>query len=237
MSIWVCGDTHGEMGIRRISNQCWKEGRKLTRADYLIILGDFGLIFHNLPTEPEKYWLKWLESRPYTVLFVDGNHDNHPKLQALPKIEMFGGMVGQINSNVFHLRRGEVYTIDNRKVFTFGGASSMDKANRIEGIDWWREEVCNWAECEYALTNLEKHNNHVDLILTHTIPATLANIYLHSIGLGDAEPCPVSTFLDTVATTVTFSQWYAGHWHTHWDFGKYSILYEKIRKVPIDFTV
>jgi hypothetical protein len=50
MSIYVTGDTHGGMSINRVSYKNWPEGRDLTSEDYLIIAGDFGLIFHTEPS-------------------------------------------------------------------------------------------------------------------------------------------------------------------------------------------
>lgn len=32
----------------------------------------------------EKYWLDWLGDRPWTTLFVDGNHECFPHLAELP---------------------------------------------------------------------------------------------------------------------------------------------------------
>ena len=69
---FITGDTHGD--FRRFSSQYFLEGKNLNRNDYVIICGDFGGIWntdeHNLS---EKYWLDWLNAKPWTTLFVDGN--------------------------------------------------------------------------------------------------------------------------------------------------------------------
>ena len=62
----------------------------------------------------------------FTTLFVDGNHENFDRLYSYPIIEWHGGKVHKINSSIFHLMRGEIYEIDNKKIFAFGGASCHD---------------------------------------------------------------------------------------------------------------
>lgn len=37
----------------------------------LIIAGDFGLMFSPYKDETERYWLDWLDGRPWTTLFKE----------------------------------------------------------------------------------------------------------------------------------------------------------------------
>lgn len=57
-----------------INNRNFKKGKNLTKNDYLRITGDFGFVWDGSKTD--EYWLNWLNKKPYTVLFVDGNHEN-----------------------------------------------------------------------------------------------------------------------------------------------------------------
>lgn len=41
---------------------------------------------------------------------------------------------------IYHLMRGQVYNICNKSIFTFGGASSIDRNLRVDGVSWWKEE-------------------------------------------------------------------------------------------------
>ena len=82
MSIWISGDIHGSIDIKKLSYRRWPEGRMLTRDDQLIICGDFGMPWRG--SNEEKYWLDWLGDRPWTTLFVDGNHECFPHLAELP---------------------------------------------------------------------------------------------------------------------------------------------------------
>lgn len=47
----------------------------MTKQDYVIICGDFGGVWDG--SKREKYWLDWLEDKPFTTLFVSGNHENY----------------------------------------------------------------------------------------------------------------------------------------------------------------
>jgi len=89
--IFVTGDTHGNMSMSKFNMANFPLQKELTKDDYMIITGDFGLIF-SLDKE-EEYWLKWLDKKSYTTLFVDGNHEHHDKLDSLPVSIWNGGKV------------------------------------------------------------------------------------------------------------------------------------------------
>ena len=80
-------------------------------------------------------------SLPFTTLFVDGNHENYDRLGAYPVSEWNGGKVQIIHSDIIHLMRGQVFRIDGKTFFTFGGAESHDKENRKYGESIWYEEI------------------------------------------------------------------------------------------------
>lgn len=141
MTVYVTGDVHGraEYGSSRFAFKNWPLGRTLTRDDAVIVAGDFGFVWDG--SNAEKYWLDWLESKPWTTCFVDGNHENHQMLGELPVRERNGGLVHEARPHVLHLMRGEVYDIDGLTVLTMGGAASNDRQYRKEGRSWWPEEM------------------------------------------------------------------------------------------------
>ena len=83
------------------------------------------ILLYEESGEEEKI-LKELDELPFTVLFVSGNHENYDLLEAFPITEWHGGKVQLIFDSVIHLMRGQVYEIQSKKFFTFGGASSHD---------------------------------------------------------------------------------------------------------------
>lgn len=125
--IYVTGDTHGD--FRRFSTDIFPEQKEMTKDDFVIICGDFGGIWcqedNKKAMKNENYWLDWLDEKPFTTLFVCGNHENFDRLSAFPIENRYGGNVHVIRPSILHLMRGETFCIDGNTVFAFGGASSM----------------------------------------------------------------------------------------------------------------
>lgn len=217
--ILVTGDTHGS--FNNLIDHCDKY---LSKDDYIIICGDFGIMFSN--TEACKKQFTSILNKPYTICFVDGNHENFDYLNSFPVDTWKGGKVHEIAPNIYHLMRGQIFNIDNKTLFTFGGANSIDKEYRIPKISWWKEEMPTVEEMQEAIENLAKCNNKVDYILTHALPtsqlplcASILGFNMHGDGLTD--------FLDKIDSKVRFKKWYCGHYHTDSKLDrKHEVLYE-----------
>ena len=205
--IYITGDTHGEVGrfaeLAAAGELTWGEG------DYLIICGDFGYLFNN--SVPEYMFLNELSQKPYTICFVDGNHENFPAIYKYPCETWNGGRVHRIRDNIFHLMRGQVFTIDGKKIFTMGGAYSIDRYMRFEGRSWWQEELPSNAEYREAAIALAEHDHKVDYIITHTAPREIIRMLGKFPDVHDAE---LTGFLEWIAHEVEFKHWFFGHWHT-----------------------
>jgi len=221
--IYLTGDTHGSSA--RFTNP---EYRSLTEKDYVIVCGDFGMIFSpEVPDAQETKEFEVLDTLPFQVLFVDGNHENFTRLNSYP-VEMWnGGKSHRISNNVRHLMRGQIFTIESRKIFTFGGAESTDKHLRIPNISWWEEEMPSMAEYEEGLDNLEKHGHAVDYILTHDLPAHLvikfSRYYRANL---------LHKYLEEVDSSCSFAHWYCGHHHVDMDLtDRHTILFNAL--VPL----
>ena len=208
--IYVTGDTHG------FYNEFVNIDRVLKKGDMCIICGDCGLLFKD--DFNEHLFLDDLEKKPYTILFVDGNHENFPAIYKYPKELWNEGSVHKIRKNIIHLCRGQVFTIEGKKFFTFGGGYSLDKASRTSGISWWEQEMPTPDEYEEGKKNLEKHNWSVDYIITHT--ANIETIKLLAVmdkyneikSLANEE-LPLNFYLEEIRNTVSYKQWYFGHFH------------------------
>ena len=202
--IHITGDTHGEQArIPLIEAQA-----PVRPGDILIVCGDFGYLFRN--DEAEHRFLDQLAARDYTICFVDGNHENFPAIYAYPVIEWHGGKAHQLRKNIFHLMRGEVYEIEGKSFFAFGGAYSIDKSMRTEGVSWWPAEQPNDQEYKNASENLKKYHYKVDHILTHTLPREMILRYgKHP----DPHDLQLTGFLEWVTYETKFEHWWYGHWH------------------------
>jgi len=226
--ILVTGDTHGDFS--RFSPDHFPETKAMTKADAVIICGDFGGIFADTPVE--AHWLDWLEDRSFTTLFVDGNHENFEKLNAFLVHIWHGGKVHYLRPHVIHLMRGQVFEIGGLTFFTMGGAASHDIQDgvldpeapdfeerywqmrrmrsrfRVKGITWWPEELPSEAEYDEAVKNLEKVNWLVDCVLTHCLPTSV----MERLST-DYIPDKLTDFLEMVMRRCRFDFWYAGHYH------------------------
>jgi hypothetical protein len=211
MSVYICGDTHFGIDHHKITSKNWTEQRKLTKEDYLIVAGDFGLLWDMEQTKQEKYLTRELQARKFTTLFVDGNHENFTRLNAIPEIDMFGGKVGVVGDGIYHLKRGYVYTICGKTFFCFGGALSTDKQWRTAGISWWADETQTKAQEEFAFDQLEKVNYKVDFVVTHAAPKSIVSTFKFI----DPERYhdPVAHFLNHLRCKIECKSWHFGHYH------------------------
>ena len=84
--------------------------------------------------------------------------------------------------------RGQVFEIDGKSIFAFGGASSHDIAGgilepddpdfkkkkkkldqgwypyRVNHVSWWKQELPSEEEMQEGIENLAAHDNKVDLL-------------------------------------------------------------------------
>lgn len=223
--LFITGDTHIPIDINKLSTKRFPEQKEMTKNDYVIICGDFGGVWDE--SNEEKYWIKWLKSKNFTTLFVDGNHENFDILNSLPTTEFCGGTVHKVDDGIYHLMRGEVYCIDEKKFFVFGGAGSHDKEHRTEGKNWWKEELPNEKEYINAERNLEKNGFRCDYIITHSAPCSVQKTVAP-----DYEENELTMFLEHVKDESEYNKWFFGHYHIDKDVdGKHIAIFDSLYKV------
>lgn len=253
--IYVTGDIHGDPS--RFSTDCFPEQKEMTKDDFVIILGDFGLVWNNEETKGEKYWLDWLNNKSFTTVFIDGNHDNHPRLNtAYEEVDFHGGRAHKLRDSVYHLMRGYVFELCEKKIFAFGGASSHDiqdgildpkdyvdkedfrrvynlwnkqnKMFRVRGISWWDEELPSEEEMQRGIHSLEQCGNEVDFVISHCCPQQIAALF--SQGL--YKPDILTNYFDSIMDNNKFTRWFFGHYHDNRQImGKFIMMYEQIVRV------
>ena len=241
--IYVTGDIHGNWRGRFMNaDQIIYEYKELTREDFVIVCGDFG-IWQD--TQSERYWLDWLQKKPFTLLFVDGNHENFDRLEGgeFETMAFHGGKAHRVRENVYHLIRGEIFELCGNKFFAFGGASSHDISDgilelkdfnndmdlvydkidelyrqgktsvRINHISWWERELPNETEMKNGWKNLENNNYEVDYIITHSPYTSILKVMDAGYGLYQADI--LIDYLQKVKEKVKYKQWFFGHMHVN----------------------
>lgn len=248
MSIYVTGDIHGNPS--RLSTDIFPEQKEMTKKDYVILLGDVGLIWnYKGESKNEKWWLDWLETKSFTTLFIDGNHDNFSRLNSYETSEFYGGKCNFIRPSVIRLKRGQVFNLQGKKFFTFGGAKSHDirdgilepgdprikkwnkdynKMFRINGVSWWKEELPSQEEMDEGIHNLSKENNRVDYILTHCPPTSILKQMDNNYGSDY-----LTDYLQKIKESVEYKKWLFGHMHINenYPWEKAACLYEQIVRI------
>ena len=209
MAIILSGDTHGLLDLDKVTDY-FDTNDELTKDDYLIILGDAGILWNGVG---DKEVQQILNNLPVTTLWLDGNHENFDMLKSYKEDMWHGGRVHFISDSIIHLERGQIFEIDGLSFFIFGGANSIDKYLRRTGVSWWPEEMPSDYEYEEGLKNLERVNWKVDYILTHTCPEFVANKLVTYIYPGEET---LQRYLNCIAEKVEFKKWFFGHWHSDW---------------------
>ena len=248
--IYITGDTHGE--YERFSNQQMRaQGPKLTEEDYVIVCGDFGLCWENNATF--RYECNFFDGKPFTVLWVQGNHENYDFIAEFPIEEWNGGKARHIvRDKVILLERGQVFTIEGKTFFTFGGASSHDiqggilersapnfklKVKRAEaaglpyrilGESWWPQELPTAEEMAEGMRNLENVKYKVDYVITHCASDRIQNMI--DPGPGQLLKEDVLTrYFQKLEEKLRYKMWYFGHYHMDARIDeKHMLLYKNI---------
>ena len=247
--IYITGDTHSDFS--RFTEENFPIQSEMTKDDYIIICGDFGGVWtFEEESIREKELLDWLDNKNFTTLFVDGNHENYTRLYNYPIEEWKGGKVHKIRDSVLHLMRGEIFDIDNKKIFAFGGARSHDIQDgilnldeeekiyeyrkrgayfRIRDFSWWDLELPTNQEMENGIENLEKINYKVDYIISHCCPTSIQAL-INSTYKRDI----LTDYLQQISEKCTFKRWYFGHYHDYKQVNsQFTLLYENI--VPLEY--
>ena len=228
--IYVTGDIHGGLDIHKLSSKELRSaGLRIKKDDYVIVCGDFGLVWDNKPEE--RYWRKWLDGKPWTTLFIDGNHENFELLNTYPVEEWHGGRIHRISEKIVHLMRGNMFSLEGASFFTFGGAASHDKEWRLPGLSWWPEELPSDEELRQANDVLAQCNNQVDYIISHCAPSLIQ---------GRLNPTykidRLTEYFEYVRETVKFKRWYFGHYHEDVNFDDgFSCLLDRVLPLESDF--
>lgn len=202
--IYITGDIHGDLS--RFKD---KRLKKLKKNDFLIVCGDFGFIWSD--SKKEKRILKKLGNKKYSILFVEGCHENYELLYHYEQQEWNGGYVRQISGKLKQLVRGNIFDIDGVKIFAFGGGQEVELDIRKEANTYWEQELPTDDELAFAINNLQKNNNTVDYIITHEPPSNLKDYLDVSSEIIQANQ--LNTAFNTISKECTYIRWFFGKCH------------------------
>lgn len=200
--IYITGDIHGDLGdieSRSIS--------KIKKGDILIVTGDFGFLWNNSKSELKS--LKKLSKKKFTILFVEGVHENFDMINEHEEIELYGNFAKKITDNIYCLKRGVVYTIEGKSVFTLGGGTVDDPIEKADSDPLNDKAMPTDEELQEAVNNLQGIGKKVDIIITHEAPASVKRLIRRDSSIND-----LNIFFDTLLHNVKYKMWYFGSLHT-----------------------
>lgn len=223
MELYITGDTHGDFSRFRPENFYEQEG--LTKEDVVLVAGDFGGVWYGDSRDDAR--LDFLESRPFTTVFVPGNHENYDALAAYPQREWQGGRtffaMGGASSH--DIQDGILEPDAPDFLWRFQWLNAQGAAFRVNHRSWWREELPSEAEYAEARASLGRAGWTVDYLLTHCAPTSIQNDLLGPLSKPDA----LTDFLEEIGQRCRFKYHFFGHYHENEIIReKYVLLYEQI---------
>jgi predicted phosphodiesterase len=185
------GDVHGKYK--------WYKNILKESPHPTVQVGDMGVGFvrYSPFSDREQY----LSNPPYDLMvehkarFIRGNHDNpsvcKKHTQWIPDGHVEGDMM------------------------FVGGAVSIDRAYRTEGIDYWSDEELSWNELEEIRKKYIEYRPRI--MVTHECPQTIAEEVCRQANRGvKLDPQHSSRTRQTFAAMWAEHQpeyWIFGHWH------------------------
>lgn len=163
ITLAVAGDWHGDSGW---ALRCLRHLHTLGVRE-IFHLGDFGI----WPGKGGRNYLRAIEDQLAAlsiVLFVTpGNHEDYQQISELPAVDLGHeiGPVQWITDHIAILPRNHRFTRGGWSIASVGGAPSIDFEGRIEGRNWWADEMITGSEVEAAI-----EAGPADVLLAHDSP-------------------------------------------------------------------
>lgn len=186
-TLTLCGDVHGNIPAYI---------HLVKDSDYSIQLGDLGFNYKpsmfNISSEFHKV--------------VAGNHDNYTLNEGV-----------FIHQTAHFLGNFGVHVVPNIGSFFFvRGGQSIDRDERIIGINWWPEEELNYFQCANASKYYEEIKP--DIVVSHECPKEIIP-FVSTIKRYKGRPIgesKTSLLLQNMIEIHRPRYWFFGHYHVSW---------------------
>lgn len=108
-----------------------------------------------------------LASYSMTMFVTPGNHDDYDQIDELPTLDLGHeiGAVQWVTDHIALLPRGHRWERNGWSFVSLGGAPSIDRWSRREGIDWWAAEMITDDDVARVV-----EAGPADVMLTHDAP-------------------------------------------------------------------
>ncbi len=199
LKTFICGDIHAD----------WSKLNQLIsrhHPDLILQVGDFGFWphFHNTYgfSKKKKFNQFGIKNHETKIAWIPGNHENWDDLNCISKDEPY-----EIQDGITYCPFGTVLEVNGYNILCCGGAESIDKDWRIEGVSWWRDEIINQEEMD----NLPECD--IDIVISHTAPRNwIENSIFKKYG---RSKDPSTLALQLIFEKYRPKRWYSGHFHKY----------------------
>ena len=221
---FVTGDIHG--ALHCITD--FIEKYNLGEGDNIIVLGDVALAWrkdlqdYNFKIEQYERWCNGVH-----LYWIEGNHENFDiiKTWALNEKGIYDN-----SKHIHYCSRGSILNINGKKALCIGGADSVDKIYRTQGLDWWKEEQIT----EKDIVNI---SGHFDYVFSHCCPKSVFDnnkVYLCTLtNINENNAIHKSEqVLENLKNKITYNKWFFGHYHVNRQLdNKHTCLFEDFEEI------
>mgnify|MGYP003434407371 CR=1 FL=1 len=181
-----------------------------------IHVGDVGIGFHRWY---EDMWFittidRLLKAMKCRIKLIRGNHDNPLFWNYTYNVE---GHLSWTALQVHLVKDYTVLKIEGNHVLFIGGAVSIDRHERTEGVDWWKDEVVEQRSDEDLARLATKK---IDVVITHSAPSyaypidSYKNDYYPQLERDTAsERTYLQKVYDVLNSVHPIKHWCYGHFH------------------------
>lgn len=229
--VYFTGDIHGE--FRKFT---YSIVTQLGLRDCLVVVcGDIGMGFYKRGYYADEFqrMQKKLSEVNVTAVMFRGNHDNPDYFDSEEFSEyQYDGAY----PNVYLVPDLTILETCVGKALCVGGALSIDRSMRTEGVSWWsNEKMVLPTETEFEEISKES----IDIVATHCCPLVCGPRFNDAMGFENVDKFIMSELqnermdfddlLYALKAKNPIKQWFYGHFHGH-----YSDWIDNVRFIGLD---
>jgi hypothetical protein len=200
--VLVVGDTGGD--VEWLSEEVVPYA-KATGCVRIVQCGDFGFVWTKFAVHKNLDEIhELLQEAGLTLVFLPGNHENHPLLERLAEAadqNEDGHYV--LRPTILYTGRVAAWTWDGLRMAAVGGGVSIDRDDRVPGVSWWPEETLQPEEVQAAVDL-----GPVDILFTHDAPLGVPMRLLP-----DMTSAAHRAYMTQVGEGMKAAYWFHGHYH------------------------
>lgn len=229
--LYFTGDIHG--GFRELTYSLVSQWRL---SDCVVVVcGDIGMGFYKRGYYADEFqrMQKKLADVNVTLVMFRGNHDNPEYYNSKDFSEyQYDGAY----PNVYLVPDLTILETCVGNVLCIGGAISIDRSMRTEGVSWWQNEKMV-LPTDAELEEISKES--IDIVATHCCPLVCGPRFNDAMGFEKLDKFIMSELqnerldfndlLDKLKKDNPVKWWFYGHFHGH-----YSDQIDGVRFIGLD---